>query len=35
MSMTPAERMVYEMMLWEYFINHGGDPRVATTEWVE
>jgi hypothetical protein len=33
--MTPAERMIYEMMLWEHFVNRGGDPRIATTEWVE
>ena len=35
MKMTAIERMIHEMMLWECFVNDGGDARVATTEWFE
>lgn len=33
--MTKIERMIWEMNLWAAYINSGGDPTIATTEWFE
>lgn len=35
MKMTAIERMMHEMMLWQRFLEQGGDPTIAATGWFE